>query len=99
MRSGEEYLLRAEHRQLVTLALHDLRAAPPSGPFDLVLCRNVAFTYLADDHQRSVLDHLAAALRPGGALVLGLHESLPQPAPEFEPWPAARAIFRRTAVE
>jgi hypothetical protein len=43
-----------------------------------------------------LLGHLAAALRPGGALVTGLHESLPQPAPEFEAWPGARAVHQRT---
>ena len=63
-----------------------------------MLCRNVAFTYLAAEGQRVVLGHLAAALRPGGALVIGLHEALTQPAPGFEPWPGARAVFRRTPV-
>jgi chemotaxis protein methyltransferase CheR len=92
------YALRPEPRRLVTLHEHDLRAPPPDGPFDLVLCRNVAFTYLAAERQRAVLRHLAKALRPGGALVIGLHEALPQPAPGFEPWPGARAVFRRTPV-
>jgi chemotaxis protein methyltransferase CheR len=63
-----------------------------------VLCRNVAFTYLAAEHQRVVLGHLAAALRPGGAPVIGPHEALPQPTPQFEPWAGARAVFRRTRV-
>jgi chemotaxis protein methyltransferase CheR len=92
------YVLRPEPRRLVRLERHDLRAPAPDGPFELVLCRNVAFTYLEIERQRAVLGHLAAALRPGGALVIGLHESLPQAAPEFEPWPGARAVFRRTPV-
>ena len=96
MREGELYVLRPEHRELVTFARDDVRTAAARGPFDLVLCRNVAFTYLASEHQRSVLDHLAAAVRPGGALVIGLHESLPHPAPQFEPLPRARAVFQRT---
>jgi chemotaxis protein methyltransferase CheR len=95
VRDGDVYLLRHEHRHLVTFARHDVRTAAARGPFDLVLCRNVAFTYLASEHQRSVLDHLAAAVRPGGALVIGLHESLPHPAPQFEALPG-RAVFRRT---
>jgi len=96
LREGELYVLRPEHRELVTFARDDVRTAAARGPFDLVMCRNVAFTYLASEHQRSVLDHLAAGLRPGGGLVIGLHESLPHPAPQFEPWPGARAVFRRT---
>jgi chemotaxis protein methyltransferase CheR len=89
------YVLRAEYRRLVTLGRHDLRASPREGAFDLVLCRNVAFTYMANEPQRIVLGSLAGVLRPAGALVIGLHESLPSPAPEFEPWPGARAVFRR----
>jgi chemotaxis protein methyltransferase CheR len=58
-------------------AAGSVRSAATGGPFDLVLRRNVAFTYLAEERQRSVLACLAEALRPGGALVIGLHESLP----------------------
>lgn len=93
-RAGGELALRAEHRALVTVRRHDVRAPPPEGPFDLVLCRNLAFTYFAADVQRAVLASLAAALRPGGALVVGLHERLPEPAEPFAPWPGARAVFR-----
>jgi chemotaxis protein methyltransferase CheR len=90
------YTLRPEYRAAVALCRHDLRTPAPDTGFDLVLCRNVAFTYLAAEQQRSVLGHLAAALRPNGALVIGLHEALPQGVPGFEPWPRARAVFRRT---
>jgi chemotaxis protein methyltransferase CheR len=93
------YAVRPEHRRLVKLGRHDLRARPPEGSFDLVLCRNVAFTYMAAEPQRVVLGRLAAVLRANGALVIGLDESLPRPAPEFEPWPGARAVFRRTRVD
>jgi chemotaxis protein methyltransferase CheR len=78
---------------------HDLRDRPPGGPFDLVLCRNAAFTYFAPDAQRAVVANLAAALRAGGALVLGLHETLPDPAPGFAPWPGARAVHRYGPAE
>jgi chemotaxis protein methyltransferase CheR len=90
-----EHVVRPQHAARVTVARHDLQDPPPGGPFDLVLCRNVAFTYFAPDRQRVVLEHFAAALRPGGALVLGLHEALPEPAAPFEPWPGARAVHRR----
>jgi chemotaxis protein methyltransferase CheR len=94
-RRGGSYELRPAYRRLVTLASHDVRDDPPGGPFDLVLCRNLAFTYLAGEGQRAVLARLAAALRDGGALVIGLHEELPERATGFEPWPGARATYRR----
>jgi len=97
-RRGDAYVVPPEIRRAVVFDRHDLRDPPPGGKFDLVLCRNVAFTYFDDASQQRALDHLAAALRPGGALVLGLHESLPDPAPQFEPWPNARAVLRRSGA-
>ena len=78
------------YRTRVEIRRHDLRDTPPDGPFDLILCRNSAFTYFADDVQAEVLERLLGVLRPGGALVVGLHERLP-----LEPWPGARAVYRR----
>ncbi len=48
-----------------------------NGPFDLVLCRNLAFTYFDDETQAGVLDRLVSILRPGGFFVIGIHEALP----------------------
>lgn len=69
--------LLPEHRRGVRLAAHDVRSAPPAAVFDLVLCRNLVFTYLAEAEQRSIGEHLAGLLVPGGALVVGSHETLP----------------------
>jgi chemotaxis protein methyltransferase CheR len=91
------YVLRPEYRQPVTLRRHDVREPPPEGPFDLVLCRNLAFTYHACEGQRMVLGHLAHALRAGGALVIGAHESLPGDGDgRFRSWPGARCVYRRS---
>jgi chemotaxis protein methyltransferase CheR len=93
-----EHRLRSEIAARVVVARHDLRDPPPAAaPFDLVLCRNAAFTYLDADTQRAALDRLAEALVPGGALVLGLHETLPDTA-RFAPWPHTRATHRRHAA-
>jgi chemotaxis protein methyltransferase CheR len=93
-----EHVVRPEPAARVTVARHDLRDPPPPGPFDLVLCRNVAFTYFAPDAQRAVLGRLAAAVRPGGALVIGRHEALPDPPAPFERWPGARAVHRHAGA-
>jgi chemotaxis protein methyltransferase CheR len=91
------YVLRPEYQRPVTLRRHDVREPPPEGPFDLVLCRNVAFTYLAHERQRMVLAHLAHAVRVGGALVIGAHESLPgDGGGRFRPWPGARCVYGRS---
>lgn len=99
-RRGEEYCLRPEHRRHVVVRRHDVRTGAPDGPFDLVLCRNLAFTYFAPAQQRLTCETIAAALRPGAALIVGSHERLPADVTGFEPWPGApRGVHRRTAVE
>ena len=92
---GDEYCLTGEIKAAVRVARHDVREPPPTGPFDLVLCRNLAFTYFDAAAQRAVATHFAVALRPGGALVLGKHEALPTEVEGFAPWRPAERIYRR----
>jgi chemotaxis protein methyltransferase CheR len=66
----------------------DVRTALPPGPFDLVFCRNLVFTYFDEPTQRRTLERLLERLRPDGALVIGRHETLPATA-ALEPWPGA----------
>jgi chemotaxis protein methyltransferase CheR len=58
----------------------DLTRLVPPGPFDLVLCRNLAFSYFTLELQREVLSRLSTALRPGATVVLGRGETLPDSA-------------------
>ena len=64
-------------RARITFLVQDLRKEAPDGPFDLVLCRNVAFTYFDVPLQREVLARIESVLAPGGELVIGKGESLP----------------------
>lgn len=94
---GKLLCLREQWRRDVEFAQQDLLSALPQRQFDLVLCRNLAFTYFAVEQARAALGRLASCLRPGGALVIGIHEELPSEAAGFEPWPACRAIYRLRA--
>lgn len=85
--------LREEFRG-VEFERQDLLAELPQRTFDVVLCRNLAFTYFEPDLARRTLERVASRLRPGGALVIGIHEHLPPDAGRFAPWPGCRAIFR-----
>jgi chemotaxis protein methyltransferase CheR len=90
------YRLRRDVRDVVEVRRHDLRQASPGGLFDLVLCRNTAFTYFDLDLQREVAARLAWSLRQGGALVLGAHERLPEGMRGFVPWSEALGVYRRS---
>jgi chemotaxis protein methyltransferase CheR len=92
-RAFEDGCLRSKYREAVEFRRHDVRDGIPDGPFDLALCRNLVFTYFADEPQRDVGVHLAQSLRAGGALVVGAHETPPNGL-GFEPWPAARGAYR-----
>jgi chemotaxis protein methyltransferase CheR len=89
-----EQCLAPELRDDITFRCQDLRAELPDGPFHLVLCRNVAFTYFAPPLQREVLTRFVERLVPGGLLVIGAHESLPESASHLERAAGPLPIFR-----
>jgi chemotaxis protein methyltransferase CheR len=82
-------VLRWERRDL-------LREPPPPGAFDLVLCRNVAI-YFEPHAQRVLHAKLAAALRPGGVLMLGACEHLLAPD-QFGFAAAGPHLYRKVAA-
>ena len=69
--------------------------APPPGRFDLVLCRNVLL-YLAPEMKARVFATLAAALRPGGLLVLGAGETVIGQTRLFAPSRRFRGLYEKT---
>jgi len=76
-RCGPLFCLERGIREGVQFELQDIRRLMPDGPFDLILCRNLAFTYFDDALQCRISDQLRESLRRGGFLVLGTHEALP----------------------
>jgi chemotaxis protein methyltransferase CheR len=89
-----KWCLRPEYGRLVTVLAHDVRADPPGGLFDLLLCRNLVFTYFELELQRELCGRFATSLRPDGALVVGAHETVPEQA-GFSPWPKAPHVYRK----
>ena len=88
------FCLRDPWKACIEFCHQDLRLTQPPGEFDLILCRNVAFTYFSDPVQRAVLARISERLRADGFLVVGRHESLPPGAP-FLGAPGALGIFRK----
>jgi chemotaxis protein methyltransferase CheR len=93
-RRGDLYCVRRQLRERVELRRQDIREDLPEGPFDLVLCRNLVFTYFEPELQSELLARIVARLRRGGALAVGLHESLPAAA-SLTPWPGARGVYEQ----
>ena len=92
---GARFCLAPELREDVQFDLQDIRESMPEATFDLILCRNVVFTYFDDAAQRRLAPALRERLRPNGWLVLGSHEALPSGASGFTRPVANLPIYRR----
>jgi chemotaxis protein methyltransferase CheR len=89
--------VRRESRPVLRWERRDLlREPPPPGAFNLVLCRNVTI-YFEPAAQRTVYVKLAAALGPGGVLMLGTSERLLSPG-RFGLAEAGPHLYRRVAA-
>ena len=81
VRAGLDYKAVPELLSKVHFTVHNLlERGGPQGPFDLILLRNVLI-YLSESDREVVFRNLAAALRPGGIVVLGTAEALIEPPP------------------
>jgi len=87
------YRLRDEFRCGVEFHQQDIRKAMPGGPFDLILCRNLAFTYFELGLQRAIQQELVKRLALGGALLIGAHEAIPEPV-ALAPSAETRGLYR-----
>jgi chemotaxis protein methyltransferase CheR len=97
-RVGESWQVNDAIRHMVTVHRFDLtqEAIPPES-YDLIFCRNVVI-YFDRPMQERLFAQFAAALRPGGLLVLGKVETLLGTARERLTLVDARErIFRRAA--
>ena len=94
IRRGPLFCLTAEFRQNVRFLLQDVRQSMPDGPFDLILCRNLIFTYFDEALQRRLTGQLHDRLLRGGYLVLGGHETIPAGAGGFARLAPNLPIFR-----
>ena len=89
-----EYRLRQEFRTGIRFFRQDIRQRMPRGPFDLVLCRNLAFTYFDEAGQRRVLRRIARRMIAGGILLIGRNERLPTDASGFREDHATPGAYR-----
>jgi chemotaxis protein methyltransferase CheR len=95
-RAGTRFDLRPHYQAGVEFRLEDIRQTIPAGPFDLILCRNLILTYFEDAVRRATLARILEVLRPEGALVIGLKERLPDPAPGLTAWAGDLGIYRKS---
>lgn len=93
--SGDSYCLKQAYRSAVKFQVQDIRHTLPEGPFHLILCRNLVFTYFDEALQRQILQQLHARLLPAGWLILGVHETLPSTQQGFVVFSERLGLYRR----
>jgi chemotaxis protein methyltransferase CheR len=93
---NDELCLKDEHRAPVTFVVQDIREQLPEGVFDLILCRNLVFTYFDEGYQTKTIQRLSSRLVPGGVLVIGKVESLPHGTSGIQPWSAGLGVYRKS---
>jgi chemotaxis protein methyltransferase CheR len=71
------FAVSQEVRQSVQFKRHDVLKEDPLPGMDLILCRNLAFTYFSKERQRDVLKKISTGLGEGGYLCIGRTETLP----------------------
>lgn len=96
-RDEERYCLKPDFMGRIQFMQQDVRETNPAETFDLVLCRNLVFTYFEEDLQRNILDRMRVVLKPDGALVIGIHERLPEGFAGFSEWSPKFRIYRKSS--
>lgn len=97
LRSGFLFKVKYSIRNLVSFGILDIVTGCPLRRIDLLFCRNL-FIYFDKHLQESVFEKLHYALKPGGVLVLGRSEAVPQAwAPRYRPLTKRTSIFRKVS--
>jgi chemotaxis protein methyltransferase CheR len=92
---GDEYRVRENFRSGIECLLQDIRQEQPAGPFDIILCRHLVFTYFDESLQLDILRTILSRLGPNGILVTGKQEPLHSEATCLEPYAPHSGVYRR----
>jgi len=70
---------------------------PPQRGFQIIFLRNNLLTYYNDEGKEFPFGRIIESLAPGGFLIIGLHEKLPESA-RLAPFPHHPYIFQKLAI-
>lgn len=68
--------IKSRYKENVTFLRHNLVHEPMNQQFEIIFCRNVMI-YFDDKLKTKVLDLLHSALKPGGYLIIGYYDIMP----------------------
>lgn len=91
--TGGNYAVSPRLRKGITWQVHHLLSDPPGSSFDLVFLRNNLLTYYRDEIKIPAFSKVIDRLPPGGFLVIGSHERIPDEPPVLKPRQDSANIF------
>ena len=90
------FTIKPEIRRQINFERHDLVQDGSKRNYDLIFCRNLLI-YIDSEYKLPVFDTLTASLKPGGYLVVGMTETVPQEIrDQFEPVNKRCRIYKYT---
>ncbi|MFP3983307.1 MAG: CheR family methyltransferase [Desulfurivibrionaceae bacterium] len=95
LKVDRSYCLEERFRKPVKFRQQDVRHTLPDGPFHLVLCRNLVFTYFDLPLQHDFLARISRSMSTNGILVIGSQEHLPEGQTFFEDLMGGHGIYRK----
>jgi chemotaxis protein methyltransferase CheR len=89
------YALRSGVMDGIVWQVHHLLSDPPEIGFDLIFLRNNLLTYYVDEIKIPAITRIVNSLAPGGFLIIGSHERMPNEAVDLKPWRESTVIFQK----
>jgi len=95
LKNNNEYKLKEEFKAGVKFAKQNIREQMPQSKFDIVLCRNLVFTYFKEEIQSIILSKITDRIKQNGFLIIGAHESLPNNDYRLKPFEDNKYIYQK----
>lgn len=81
-KSNSGYTIKKHYVDKVRFVQQDIRHEIPEGHFDIILCRNLVFTYFDTPVRDTIMSKILSRLRQGGYFIIGSNEQL---SPKYVP--------------
>ena len=91
------YNLEPEYKTAIRFQQQDVRDLLTDSIFNMILCRNLVFTYFNLQLQKTILNNLWQHLEIGGVLIIGVHETLPEENTGFIALSEKLGIFQKVS--
>lgn len=94
---NRQYILEDRYKKYIDFQIQDICTTIPKDKFNIILCRNLIFTYFDYTIQKRLLNKILKNLEDGGFLVIGIHEKIPPGEFLLQQIEGINCIFRKVS--